>query len=242
MAWAATVLARRAPSRTYTYGLRRGTILAALANAVLLLVTVGAIAVEVRRLIEPSEVTSVTIMVVAAVGIVINGVTAWLFASGRKGDINLRAAFMHMVYDAVVSAGVVAAGGVILLTGGTRLDPLVSLAIAVVILAGTWNLLRDSVGMSLDAVPSGIKPDEVGDFLRQRPGVAAIHDLHIWPMSTTETALTCHFLMPGGHPGGEFLVRISYTSVSVLATRRFRSSRMSTLSARSKQITKFKAV
>jgi cobalt-zinc-cadmium efflux system protein len=204
-------LARRAPSRTYTYGLRRGTILAALANAVLLLVTVGAIAVEgVRRLIEPSEVTSVTIMVVAAVGIVINGVTAWLFASGSKSDITLRAAFMHMVYDAVVSAGVVAAGGVILLTGWTRLDPLVSLAIAVVILASTWNLLRDSVGMSLDAVPSGIKPDEVGDFLRQQPGVAAIHDLHIWPMSTTETALTCHFLMPGGHPGGEFLVQLAH--------------------------------
>ena len=205
------VLARRAPSRTYTYGLRRGTILAGLANAVLLLVTVGVIAVEgVRRLIEPSEVTSVTIMVAAAVGIVINGVTAWLFASGRKGDINPRAAFMHMVYDALVSAGVVAAGGVILLTGWTRLDPLVSLAIAVVILAGTWNLLRNSVGMSLDAVPSGIKPDEVGDFLRQQPGVVAIYDLHIWPMSTTETALTCHFLMPGGHPGGEFLVQLAH--------------------------------
>jgi cobalt-zinc-cadmium efflux system protein len=160
MAWAATVLARRAPSRTYTYGLRRGTILAALANAVLLLVTVGAIAVEgVRRLIEPSEVASVTVMVVAAVGIVINGVTAWLFASGRRGNINLRAAFMHMAYDALVSAGVVAAGGVILLTGWTRLDPLVSLAIAVVIVVGTWNLLRDSVGMALDAVPAGIKPD-----------------------------------------------------------------------------------
>ena len=130
IAWAATVLARRAPSQTYTYGLRRSTILAALANAVLLLVTVGAVAIEgVRRLIEPSEVASVTVMVVAALGVVINGATAWLFASGRKGDINLRAAFMHMAYDAVVSIGVVAAGGVILLTGWTRLDPLVSLAI-----------------------------------------------------------------------------------------------------------------
>jgi cobalt-zinc-cadmium efflux system protein len=211
MAWAATVLARRAPSRTYTYGLRRGTILAALANAVLLLVTVGAIAIEgVRRLIEPSEVASVTVMVVAAVGILINGVTAWLFASGRRGDINLRAAFMHMAYDALVSAGVVAAGGVILLTGWTRIDPLVSLAIAVVIVAGTWTLLRDSVGMALDAVPAGIEPDEVGDFLRQQPGVAAIHDLHIWPVSTTDTALTCHCLMPGGHPGDEFLVQLAY--------------------------------
>ncbi len=211
MAWVATLLARRAPSQTYTYGLRRGTILAALANAVLLLVTVGAIAVEaVHRLIEPSEVAGATVMVVAGIGIVINGVTAWLFASGRKGDINLRAAFMHMAYDALVSVGVVAAAGVILLTGWTRLDPLVSLAIAVVILLGTWSLLRESVGMSLDAVPTGIKPDEVGDFLRQQPGVAAIHDLHIWSMSTTETALTCHVIMPGGHPGDEYLVDLAH--------------------------------
>jgi cobalt-zinc-cadmium efflux system protein len=211
MAWIATLLARRRPSQTYTYGLRRGTILAALANAVLLLVTVGAIAVEgVRRLISPGEVASVTVMVVAAVGIVVNGVTAWLFASARKGDINLRAAFLHMAYDALVSVGVVAAGGVILLTGWTRLDPLVSLAIAVVILVGTWGLLRGSVGMALDAVPVEIKPDEVSRFLLQQPGVTAIHDLHIWPMSTTDTALTCHCLMPGGHPGDEFLVRLAH--------------------------------
>src|SRR5664279_160052 len=162
MAWAATVLARRAPSLNYTYGLRRGTILAALANAMLLLVAVGAIAIEgVQRLIAPSEVACVTVMVVAALGVVVNGVTAWLFASGRKGDINVRAAFVHMAYDALVSIGVVAAGGVIFLTGWTRLDPLVSLAIAMVILAGTWSLLRDSIGMSLDAVPVGIKPEEV---------------------------------------------------------------------------------
>ena len=210
MAWIATLLARRRPSQTYTYGLRRGTILAALANAVLLLVTVGAIAVEgMRRLISPGEVASVTVMVVAAVGIVVNGVTAWLFASARKGDINLRAAFLHMAFDALVSGGVVAAGGVILLTGWTRLDPLVSLAIAVVILVGTWGLLRGSVSMALDAVPVEIKPDEVTRFLLQQPGVAAIHDLHIWPMSTTDTALTCHCLMPGGHPGDEFLVRLA---------------------------------
>lgn len=211
MAWTATVLARRAPSQTYTYGLRRGTILAALANAMLLLVTVGAIAVEgVRRLIEPTDVASVTVMVVAALGVMINGVTAWLFASGRKGDINVRAAFVHMAYDALVSIGVVAAGGVILLTGWTRLDPLASLAIAGVILAGTWSLLRDSVGMSLDAVPAGISPGEVGAFLKAQPGVTAIHDLHIWPMSTTDTALTCHCLMPGGHPGDEFLVHLAH--------------------------------
>jgi cobalt-zinc-cadmium efflux system protein len=210
MAWIATVLARRAPTRIFTYGLGSGTILVALANAVLLLVTVGAIAVEgVRRLLAPSEVASVTIMVVAAIGVVVNGVTAWLFASGRKDDINLRGAFLHMAYDALISLGVVIAGGVILLTGWTWLDPLVSLAIAGVILVGTWNLLRESLGMSLDAVPAGINPDEVERFIKQQLGVAGIHDLHIWPMSTTETALTCHCLMPGGHPSDEFLAQLA---------------------------------
>lgn len=209
MAWVATILARRAPSRTHTYGLRRGTILAALANAVLLLVTIGAIFVEgVRRLIYPGEVDSVTVMVVAVIGIVVNGVTAWLFASGRKGDINLRAAFMHMAGDALVSVGVVVAGAIILFTGWSWLDPLVSIAIAGMILVGTWGLLRDSVGMSLDAVPAGIEANKVTEFLIRQPGVVAIHDLHIWPMSTTETALTCHCLMPGGHPGDEFLVHL----------------------------------
>jgi cobalt-zinc-cadmium efflux system protein len=206
MAWVATVLARRAPSRTFTYGLGSGTILAALANAVLLLVTVGAIAVEgVRRLLDPGEVASITVMVVAALGIIVNGVAAWLFASGRKDDINLRGAFVHMAYDALISLGVVIAGGAILLTGWARLDPLVSLAIAGVILVGTWNLLRESVGMSLDAVPAGIDPDEVGKFLEQQLGVAAIHDLHIWPMSTTETAMTAHLVMPGGNGVDSFL-------------------------------------
>ena len=211
MAWVATLLARRMPSQTYTYGLLRGTILASLANGMLLLVTVGAIIVEgVRRLTEPGEVASVTVMVVAALGIVVNGVTAWLFAAGRKGDLNLRAAFLHMAYDALVSVGVVIAGGLILLTGWTWLDPLVSLAIAAVILAGTWSLLRESVGMSFDAVPVGIKPEEVSNFLKRQPGVTAIHDLHIWPMSTTETAMTCHCLMPGGHPGDDFLVQLAH--------------------------------
>ena len=191
MAWAAAMLARRAPSQTHTYGLRRGTILAALANATLLMVTVGAIAVEgVRRALEPGEVAGMTIIVVAGAGVVVNGVTAWLFASGRKGDINLRATFLHMAYDALVSVGVVVTGAVILVTGWTRLDALASLAIAVVILVGTWSLLRESVGMSLDAVPLGITTEEVGNFLKRQPGVSAIHDLHVWPISTTETALS----------------------------------------------------
>ena len=210
MAWIASILARRVPSATHTYGLRRGTILAALLNAMLLLIAVGAIAVEgVRRLIEPEAVASRTVMAVAAIGILINGATAWLFAAGRKGDINLRAAFLHMSYDALISLGVVASAGLIILTGWTRLDPLVSLAIAAIILAGTWTLLRDSLGMSMDAVPPGLKKDEVADFLRGWPGVSAIHDLHIWSMSTTETALTCHLLMPGGHPGDSDLASLA---------------------------------
>ncbi len=211
MAWVASVLARRAPSQTHTYGLRRGTILAALANAMLLLVTVGAIAVEgVRRLLHPEEVAGVTVMVVAAIGIAVNGVTAWLFASGRKGDINLRAAFLHMAYDALVSLGVVIAGGIILKTGWTRLDPLVSLAVAGVILWGTWSLLRDSVGMAMDAVPATVNLDQVSAFIARQPGIATIHDLHIWPISTTETALTCHCVMPGGHPGDRVLALLCH--------------------------------
>jgi cobalt-zinc-cadmium efflux system protein len=211
MAWIASVLARRAPSQTHTYGLRRGTILAALANAMLLLITVGAIAVEgVRRLLHPEEVAGVTVMVVASLGIAVNGLTAWLFASGHKGDINLRAAFLHMAYDALVSLGVVIAGGIILMTGWTRLDPLISLAVAGVILVGTWSLLRDSMGMAMDAVPTKVNLDAVSSFIRHQPGVAAIHDLHIWPISTTETALTCHCVMPGGHPGDEVLARLCH--------------------------------
>lgn len=207
LAWIAMALARRLPSKTYTYGLRRGTILAALANAVLLLISVGAIVFEaVRRLVEPTTVSGTTVMIVAAVGIVINGGTAWLFASGRKGDINLRAAFLHMAADTLVSLGVLAAGGLILLTGWERLDPFVSLIVAIVILVGTWKLLRESLDMSMDAVPAGIKPEAVSAFLLERPGVTAIHDLHIWSMSTTETALTCHCVVPGGHPGDEVLV------------------------------------
>jgi cobalt-zinc-cadmium efflux system protein len=211
MAWIASVLALRAPSQTHTYGLRRGTILAALVNAVLLFVTVGAIAVEgIRRLLHPEQVVGITVMVVAAIGILVNGVTAWLFASGRKGDINLRAAFLHMAYDALVSLGVVIAGGIILKTGWMRLDPLVSLAVAGVILAGTWNLLRDSVGMAMDAVPASVNLDRVSAFIKHQAGVVTIHDLHIWPISTTETALTCHCVMPGGHPGDQVLARLCH--------------------------------
>jgi cobalt-zinc-cadmium efflux system protein len=148
-------------------------------------------------------------MAVAAAGIAVNGVMAFLFASGRKQDINLRAAFLHMAYDALVAVSVLVAGGVIVLTGWTRLDPLMSLAIAAAILIGSWQLSRDTVSMALDAVPATIRLDEVAAFLKEQPGVAAIHDLHVWPMSTTEPALTCHCLMPGGHPGDAFLAGLA---------------------------------
>jgi cobalt-zinc-cadmium efflux system protein len=210
VAWTASVLARRAPTARYTYGMRGSSILAALFNAVFLLVTVGALSWEaIQRLGQPEAVAGKTVMIVAAIGILVNGVTAWLFASGRKGDINLRGAFTHMASDALVSAGVVIAGLVILLTGWLWLDPLVSLAINAVIVWGTWSLLRDSLGMSLAAVPRNLDPEDVRAFLEKQPGVAAIHDLHIWPMSTTETALTCHLVMPAGHPGDAFIHRLA---------------------------------
>jgi cobalt-zinc-cadmium efflux system protein len=145
------------------------------------------------------------VMIVAAVGIAINGISAWLFASGRKGDINIRGAFQHMLADAVVSAGVVLAALIISLTGWNRLDPLMSIVIAVVIVIGTWDLLRQSIGMSLDAVPAGIDAAAVRRFLAARPGVMQVHDLHIWAMSTTETALTGHLVIPGVHPGDLFI-------------------------------------
>jgi len=206
IAWIASVLTRRAPSSRYTYGLGGSSILAALFNAVLLLLAVGAIAWEaVLRLLHPEPVASGTVMIVATVGIVVNGVTAALFASGRKDDLNIRGAFLHMVADAAVSAGVVVAGLVILYTGWLWLDPLASLVIVGVIVWGTWSLLRDSLAMSVDAVPASIDPQAVRSYLASCAGVTAVHDLHIWPLSTTESALTAHLVFPGGHPGDEFL-------------------------------------
>jgi cobalt-zinc-cadmium efflux system protein len=206
VAWIASILARRRPTTRYTYGLRGTSILAALFNAIFLLVATGAIAWEaVLRLFDPQPVAGPTVMAVAAAGIVVNGFTAWLFASVRKDDLNIRGAYLHMAADAAVSAGVVVAGLVIYLTGWLWLDPLVSLAIAVVIVAGTWGLLRDSVAMSLAAVPAGIDPAEVRAMLAGRPGVSRVHDLHIWSMSTNEVALTAHLVIPSGHPGDSFL-------------------------------------
>lgn len=206
VAWGAATLTKRRPSRNYTYGLRRSSILAALFNSVFLLVAIGAIAFEaIRRFADPAPVAGGTMMVVAGVGVLVNGVTAWLFASGRKGDINIRGAFLHMAADAAVSAGVVVAGLAIMRTGWLWLDPATSLIIVAIIVIGTWGLLRTSLAMSLDRVPPGISPAKVEAALGGLPGVTRVHDLHIWPMSTTEVALTCHLVMPAGCPGDAFL-------------------------------------
>lgn len=205
-AWTAAVLAKRAPSTRFTYGLRSSSILAALFNAVFLLVATGAIALEaIHRFSTPEPVAGKLVMAIAALGIAINTATALLFLRGRHDDLNIRGAFLHMAGDAAVSAGVVLAGAAILFTGWSWIDPAMSLVVCIVIVAGTWSLLRDALNMTLHGVPPGIDPAKVGDYLVACPGVCAIHDLHIWPMSTTETALTAHLVFPAGHPGDAIL-------------------------------------
>lgn len=197
VAWIASILVRRLPTPRHTYGLRRSSILAALANAVFLLVAIGAISWEaIGRFDNPEPVAGGTVIWVALVGIAINTATALLFMAGRKDDLNIRGAFLHMAADAGVSLGVVIAGVLILLTGWQWLDPVVSLVIAVVILVGTWGLLRDSVNLALDAVPGRIDTAAVTTYLAALPGVTEVHDLHIWALSTTETALTAHLVIP----------------------------------------------
>ncbi|MGY3035623.1 cobalt-zinc-cadmium efflux system protein [Bradyrhizobium sp. USDA 4354] len=199
VAWGASIAARRAPSGRFTYGLRASTILAALANAVFLLVATGAIGWEaILRLQQPEPIAGVTVMVVAGVGILINGFTAMLFARGRKDDINIEGAYLHMAADAAVSLGVVVSAALIVWTGWLWLDPLTSLVICATILWSTTSLLRGSIDMSMAAAPKGTDLAAIRAFLLARPGVAAIHDLHVWPISTTETALTCHLVMPAG--------------------------------------------
>jgi cobalt-zinc-cadmium efflux system protein len=197
LAWGASVLAQRRPTVRYTYGFRRSTILASLANAILLLVAVGGITWEaMRRFGEHETVAGMTVIWVAALGVVINGVTAMLFASGQKNDLNIKGAFTHMAADAAVSAGVVVAGLVILLSGWWWIDPLVSLLINAVIVWGTWGLLRDSLDMAMDAVPAAVDIPRVQNYFRSLPGIAHFHHLHIWSLSTTETALTVHLVKP----------------------------------------------
>ena len=196
LAWWASNLARRSPTLRRTYGLRRSTILTALANAILLLIAVGAIVWEAaQRLFLPQPVEAGTVIWVAAVGVAINGVSALLFLSGRKADLNIRGAFLHMASDAVVSLGVVATGIAMQIAGWPWLDPVVSIAIAVIITIGTWGLLRESMDLAMDAVPVGISPPDVESYLAALSDVEAVHDLHIWGMSTTEAALTAHLIM-----------------------------------------------
>lgn len=196
IAWGGAALVKRKPSTRFSYGLKKSSILAALINALILLVAVGAIIAEaIRRLDHPEDANGVLVMQVAVAGIVLNGLTAWLFARGRHGDINIRGAYLHMLADAGVSAAVVIAGMLIYLTGARWIDPAVSLAIAAVILWGTWSLLTESLFMTMAGVPKGIDPEQVSKALLQLPGVSDTHHLHIWPLSTTETALTVHLVV-----------------------------------------------
>ena len=212
LAWGASIAAKRPPTERFTYGYKSSTILAALLNAALLLVAVGAISFEtVRRIADPAPVEGTTMVVVAGIGILVNTATALLFLRGRHDDINIRGAFLHMAADALVSLGVVVAGIAIMLTGALWIDPVVSLVIVAVIAWGTWGLLKDSVAMSLLGVPRGVSESSVRGYLAGLEGVSEIHELHIWPMSTTETALTAHLVMPGGHPGDAFLEKVSDT-------------------------------
>jgi cobalt-zinc-cadmium efflux system protein len=200
LAWAAVWLARKRPTQQHTYGYRRASILAALVNAGLLLIAVGGIAVEaINRIREPADVAGWTVVLVATLGIVVNGGTALLFMRGRHGDLNIRGAYLHMAADAGVSLGVVVAAFAIMLTGWQWVDPAISLCIAAVVLASGWGLARDSVNLALDGVPKGIELADVKIYLNQLQGVTEVHDLHIWAMSTNETALTAHLVRPGGY-------------------------------------------
>ena len=199
LAWGASAMAKTLPTKRKTYGLRGTSILAALFNAIFLLVSVGAIAWEaLRRFNNPAEVAARTVIWVSLLGIAINTATALMFMSGRKGDLNIRGAFLHMAADAAISAGVVGAGLAILFTGRRWIDPVVSLLICALIIWGTTDLLRESVNLALQGVPKDVDLDAVEKYLSALPGIAKVHDLHIWAMSTTEIALTAHLVKPDG--------------------------------------------
>jgi len=195
LSWCAEMLGRQGPTPGRTYGWGRTSILASLANAVLLLVSIGAIGVEaIRRLLAPTPVDARMVAVVAAAGLLVNGATAALFMRGREGDLNLRSAFTHMAADAGLSAGVLVAALIISRTGAVWLDPLVSLGIVAVIGAGTWSLLKESANLAMDAVPPNLDPDAIAAWLASLPGVTEVHDLHVWALSTTENAVTVHLV------------------------------------------------
>lgn len=210
VAWGAVLAARRAPSERFTYGLRSSTILAALANSMLLLIAVGGILWEaVMRMFHPAAVVESTMIWVAAAGVAVNLGTAFMLMGGHRHDINLRGAFLHMLADAAVSAGVIVAAAAMIWTGWMWLDPAISIVIAVVIFASTWGLLNASLRLSLHAVPESIDLNEVTSFLQELPYVREVHDLHIWGMSTTEIALTVHLVTPAGHPGDAALGQLA---------------------------------
>jgi cobalt-zinc-cadmium efflux system protein len=212
LAWAAAYASTVGPNERRTYGLRRSSILAALVNALVLLLVTGGITWEaVRRITNPAPVLGTTMMVVAAVGVVVNGATAFLFFSGRRHDLNLRGAFLHMAADAAVSLGVVVSGALVEWQGWTWVDPVASLLIVAAILYSTWGLLFESINLALDAVPKEIDPGLVRDYLKSLPGITDVHDLHIWGMSTTETALTVHLVKPDGQIDDAFLAEVEHT-------------------------------
>lgn len=209
LAWGASEFGQRKPSKRFTYGLRSSSILASLANAIILLIAIGAIGWEaLRRFSQPQEVSGATVMVVAGFGVLINTATALLFMSGRHRDLNIKGAFLHMIADAGVSFGVVLAGLAIKLTGLNWIDPAMSLVVVAVIAIGTWGLLRESIKLALLAVPESVDLEKVQSYFASLPNVTAVHDLHIWPMSTTQTALTAHLEMPNGSSGDQFLHQV----------------------------------
>jgi cobalt-zinc-cadmium efflux system protein len=210
LAWGATILARRTPTPARTYGFRRSSILAALVNATVLLIAVGAIAWEaLGRFTQVAPIQEGTVISVASVGILINAGTALMFMSGRKSDMNIRGAFMHMAADAFISLGVVLTGVAVLFTGWFWLDPAVSLVLVVLIVYGTWGLLRDSLNLALDAVPAGIDMNRVKEYLSGLPTCIEVHDLHVWGMSATETALTAHVVMSQAICDDALLARVA---------------------------------
>lgn len=212
LAWGAAWLSTRRPSARYTFGYGSSSILASLANAGLLLFACGVIVAEaIGRLMNPAPVAGLVVFVVATVGVIVNGFSAWLFMRGQKDDLNIRGAFLHMAADAGISAAVAISGLVILYTNWTWLDPVMSLLVVAVVIYGTWGLLRDSVRMALDAVPPGVDLQPIRDYLAGQPGVTDVHDLHVWALSTTGNALSAHLVMPAGHPGDESIDAIVIT-------------------------------